>query len=212
MYTQAKMGSHMAETLFPASIPVTPARKLSGRVARLLLAEPGDFATADVDKLQLGFDGIVGDHHAGLTRKAGGREPWHPRGLEMRNERQVSLVCPAECAAVAAAMGLDELKPEWMGANIVLEGIPHFSMLPPRTILMFAGGVTLRIDGQNAPCRQAGKAIAMGAGKADLETVALAFKDAAKRSRGLVAWVEVPGVIGLGEAVSIRIPEQWIYS
>jgi hypothetical protein len=196
--------------LFPVSIPVIPARRLTGRVNRLLLAEPGDFATADVEMLQLGFEGIIGDHHAGFTRRAGGREPWHKRGLEMRNERQVSLVCPEECAAVAATMGLEVLKPEWMGANLVVSGIPRFSMLPPRTILMFEGGVTLRVDGQNAPCRQAGKAIAKGAGVADEEGVALAFKDAAKRARGLVAWVEVPGVIRQGEAVSVRIPEQWI--
>jgi MOSC domain-containing protein YiiM len=202
----------MTADMFPVSIPVTPARKLTGRVARLRLAQPGGFITEAVASLAMTFEGIAGDHHAGLTRKAGGREPWHQRGLEMRNERQVSLVCPDECAAVAAAMGLAELKPEWMGANIVVSGIPRFSMLPPRTLLFFEGGATLKIDGQNAPCRQAGRAIAEGAGAADAEGVALAFKDAAKRSRGLVAWVEVPGVIQAGATVTARLPEQWIYS
>ena len=40
---------------------------------------------------------------------------------------------------------------------------------------------------------------------------ALAFVKVAKRLRGLLAWVEKPGRIVPGEAVSVRIPEQWIY-
>ena len=40
---------------------------------------------------------------------------------------------------------------------------------------------------------------------------ALAFVKAAKRLRGLVAWVEKPGTIKLGEAISVRVPEQWVY-
>jgi MOSC domain-containing protein YiiM len=191
---------------------IFPSRKLKGHVDGLLVAYGADFITARTEALEVSFEGIKGDHHAGWTRRAGGREPWHPRGLEMRNERQISIVCPDECADVAAKMGLVELRPEWMGANIVLAGIPRLSMLPPRTILMFSGGVTLRVDGQNAPCRQAGKAIARGAGAADEEGVALAFKDAAKRARGLVAWVEVPGRLAAGETVSARLPEQWIYA
>ena len=46
---------------------------------------------------------------------------------------------------------------------------------------------------------------------ADHEAGALMFPKAAKRLRGLVAWVEKPGRIARGEAVSVRIPEQWIY-
>ncbi|TJV75695.1 MAG: molybdenum cofactor sulfurase, partial [Mesorhizobium sp.] len=34
---------------------------------------------------------------------------------------------------------------------------------------------------------------------------------AAKRLRGLVAWVEKPGRITTGEEISVRVPEQWIY-
>jgi MOSC domain-containing protein YiiM len=191
--------------------PITPARKLTGRVGAVLAAQGGNFISSPVASLTMTFGGIAGDFHEGLTRRAGGREPWHPRGTEMRNERQVSLVADEECADITAAMGLPEVKPEWMGANIVIAGIAHFSMLPPRTLLMFEGGVTLKVDGQNAPCRQAGRAIAQNAGAADVEGVALAFKDAAKRARGLVAWVEVPGRIAAGETVNVRVPEQWIY-
>ena len=37
------------------------------------------------------------------------------------------------------------------------------------------------------------------------------FPKVAKRLRGLVAWVEKPGTITAGEAVSVRVPEQWVY-
>jgi hypothetical protein len=190
---------------------IIPASKLEGRVDALLVAKGKDFITAPASNLNMTFEGIEADHHAGLTRKAGGREPWYPRGTVMRNERQISLVAFDELAAAATEMGLSEIKPEWIGANIVVGGIANFSMLPPRTLLFFDGGVTIKIDGQNAPCRASGRAIGTGAGASDIESVALAFKDAAKRRRGLVGWVEKPGMIEAGAKVTVRLPEQWIY-
>lgn len=178
----------------------------------VLAAKGKDFISAAVSRLEITFEGILFDHHAGLTRKAGGREPWYPRGTEMRNERQISLVAPDELQAAANDMGIPEILPEWMGANIVVSGIPNFSMLPPRTLLFFEGGVTIKIDGQNAPCRVTGKAIAAGVGASDFEGTAQGFKDAAKRRRGLVGWVEKPGAIEAGEKITLRLPEQWIYS
>jgi hypothetical protein len=84
-------------------------------------------------------------------------------------------------------------------------------MLPRGTKLFFAGGVTLKIDGQNAPCKVSGRSIAENAGMADIAAGALLFPQVAKRLRGLVAWVEKPGRIASGEAVMLRLPEQWIY-
>jgi hypothetical protein len=191
---------------------ILAARKLEGRVDALLVANGKDFITAPVTSLNFTFDGIDGDHHSGPTRMAGGREPWYPRGTVMRNERQISLVAFDELQTAAHEMGLTEIKPEWMGANIVVGGIANFSMLPPRTLLFFEGGVTIKIDGQNAPCRLSGRSIAMGAGATDIDGVTLSFKDAAKRRRGLVGWVEKPGVIESGAKITARLPEQWIYS
>lgn len=190
---------------------ITLAKKLSGTVDAVLAAKGRDFISAAVSSLQITFEGILFDHHSGLTRKAGGREPWYPRGTVIRNERQISLVAPDELQAAANDMGLAEILPEWMGANIVVSGIPDFSMLPPRTLLFFEGGVTIKIDGQNAPCRATGKAIAAGALVSDVESMTLSFKEAAKRRRGLVGWVEKPGVIVAGATVTARLPEQWIY-
>ncbi|RCS25493.1 molybdenum cofactor sulfurase [Phyllobacterium salinisoli] len=190
---------------------IAPSRRISGRVAGLFEALQGHFGTQAADVLELSFEGIRGDYHAGLTRKSGGREPWYPRGTEMRNERQLSLVAPDELAVIAGGLGIDEVKAEWIGANMTVEGIPFLSMLPPRTLLFFEGGVTLKVDGQNAPCKFAGKALAENTGAADETAMSLEFVRVAKRLRGLVAWVEKPGVVKTDEKMEVRIPEQWYY-
>lgn len=193
-------------------IPIVPGRRLTARVGAIFTAPHGRFQTEAADALSLGFDGIAGDFHAGITRQSGGREPWYQRGTEMRNERQLSLVAADELATIAAAMDISELRPEWIGANLVLEGIPRLSMLPSGTLLFFKGGATLKVDSQNGPCKLAGRSVAEHAGMPDLQAGALLFPKVARRLRGLVAWVEKPGVIAAGEEIAVRIPEQWIYA
>ena len=190
---------------------ILPGRKLAARIAGVYIAPADHFVTRAVETLPLGFEGIDGDVHAGHTRRSGGREPWYPRGTEMRNERQLSIVAPDELATVAERMGLAEIKPEWIGANLLLDGVPMLSMLPAGTMLFFKGGVTIKIDGQNVPCRVAGRSIAEHAGMADHDAGSLLFPKVSRRLRGLVAWVEKPGAISAGEEVSVRVPEQWIY-
>jgi len=190
---------------------ILPGRKLAARIAGVYTAPEDHFVTRAVETLPLTFEGIIGDVHAGHTRRSGGREPWYPRGTEMRNERQLSIVAPDEMAIVAERMGLAEIRPEWIGANLLLEGVPMLSMLPSGTMLFFKGGGTIKIDGQNAPCRVAGRSIAEHAGMADHDAGSLLFPKVSRRLRGLVGWVEKAGVISAGEEVSVRVPEQWIY-
>jgi hypothetical protein len=200
--------------LFPRSLDyfkITPSRKLNGRVAGLFVAPDQDFVTRAVESLELTFEGIPGDFHAGFTRRSGGREPWYPRRTEIRNERQLSIVAPDDLADIARRMDLPEMRAEWLGANLLIEGVPHLSMLPAGTLMFFANGVTLKVDGQNHPCRAAGRAVAAHTGSADVEGRALLFRQSAIRLRGVVAWVEKPGTIQAGETVSLRLPEQWIY-
>lgn len=186
-----------------------PPRKMQGSVAGTYAAKGDGFVSAAVDALELAYEGVPGDRHAGLVRPSGAREPWYERGTEMRNERQLSILADDELAAIASDMGIDGVKPEWIGGNIVLSGIPHLSLVPPRTLLMFEGGVTIRVDGDNGPCRLSGASIAAQFdGREDLE---FAFPKMAKHRRGLVGWVEIPGVIKPGESVVARIWEQWIY-
>jgi hypothetical protein len=187
------------------------AQRLKARVTALYSAQGGAFASAAVERFDLTYEGIAGDRHGGLTRTTGGREPWHKKGTQIRNERQLSMVCLKELAQAAALMGVDEIKPEWIGANMVLEGIASLSTLPPRSLLLFESGATIRIDGQNAPCRYAGDSIAEHYPDHDPKALALGFPRAAKGRRGLVGWVERPGTIAAGDAFTLQVPEQWIW-
>ena len=190
---------------------IIPGRKISGSVRGLFTAKGNHFETQPVETLSLTFEGIDGDHHAGHTRLSGGREPWYPRKTEILNTRQLTLLAPDELAAAAEAMGIDTIQPEWIGSNMLIDGIVNLSMLPAGTLLFFEGGVTLKIDFQNAPCKISGGAIADQYPEHDRTSLALAFVSAAKRRRGLTAWVEKPGRIAQGEGLRAQIPEQWIY-
>lgn len=129
----------------------------------------------------------------------------------MRNERQLSILCGTELADAAQAMDLDRIEPEWIGANIVLAGVKDLSKLPPRSLLFFESGATVKVDGQNAPCRFAGESIAEHYPDQDAMALALAFPKKAVGKRGLVGWVEKPGTITAGETVTVQVPEQWIW-
>ncbi len=194
---------------------IIPAKKLKGRVSQVLQAKGKDFVSEPVSSLPLSFGGIVGDFHEGLTRKSGGREPWYQRGTKMRNERQLSILSEEELVEIASGMNLDVVEAGWIGASLVFEGIPNLSYLPPRTLIIFENGTTLRVDGYNAPCRLAGGSISKHIGEeADDHTrtdTALKFKDAAYMKRGLVAWVECEGEIRSGDEFTARIWEQWNY-
>jgi len=194
---------------------IIPARKIEGKVSRVLKAEGDDFVSQDVNALELTYGGIKGDYHEGLTRNSGGREPWYKRGTEMKNERQLSILSDEELKEIANGMGIEMLDGGWVGANLLTQGIPNLSYLPPRTLLMFEGGVTLRVDGYNAPCRYAGGEIAraLGSDAEDVKNTDIAFDfvKQAHMKRGLVAWVEREGTIRAGENFIARIWEQWIY-
>ena len=192
---------------------ITPARRLTARVTRLLMAgdatrsDPQGFVSTEAERLALTFEGIVGSRHAGWTRGADARVPWYKRGTPLRNVRHVSIVSVEELAEIAAAMGLPEVKPEWLGANIVVEGLPHLSFLPNGSRLFFAGEAVLAAEGYNPPCTGPGKVIAGMTG----QVTPLDFTKSGKYRRGIVASVERPGVIEAGGEVAIMVPEQWIY-
>ncbi|MEM5585716.1 MOSC domain-containing protein [Roseibium sp. AS2] len=196
--------------LSPDGPRVTPKFRTAGKVTGVFrTTSPDKFQTGPVDALELDFQGIAGDRHAGFTRRSGGREPWYPRGTEMCNERQVSLLSVEELAEIAARLEIPVLKPEWIGGNIIVSGIPRLSMVPPRTRLVFEGGAVIRVDGNNVPCRIAGAAIAEhNPGRDGLD---LLFPKRAMYLRGLVGYVEKSGTVRSGQGVVAHVPEQWIY-
>jgi hypothetical protein len=197
------------------SIPVARGRRLRGTVVATLSAPAGGgeygFVTTPAEALTLTYEGIPGDRHGGLLRPSGAREPWYPRGTEMRNDRQLSLLAADELAEVAVRLGVPRLMAEWIGGNIVIEGLPHFSFLPSGTRLTFGGsdGAVVVVDAQNGPCRFSGRSIADH--YPDRGDIELAFPKVAKRMRGVVGWVERPGIVRPGMEVTARIAEQWIY-
>ena len=192
---------------------ITPARRLKARVVKLLVAsaehnaEALGFVSAAAARLTLTFQGIAGSRHLGWVRGADARVPWYKRGTPLRNTRHVSLVSVEDLREIAAAMGLDEVKPEWLGANCVLEGLPNFSFLPMGTRLFFPGTAVLAAEGYNPPCSNPGKVIvgALGTGSP------VDFPKAAKYRRGITASVERPGEINAGDKIEVAVPEQWVW-
>ncbi len=183
-----------------------PARTLTARVEGTYVVEGKAVESTPHAALTLTYAGIVGDRHEGLVRPAGAREPWYPRGTPMRNERQLSILGAEELAEIAATLGIARLDPAWIGANLCLSGIPYLTQLPPRTLLLFPSGATIRIDGDNDPCRKSGAALAAHVeARPDLQ---FAFVKAAKYKRGLVGWVEREGIIRPGDEVKVRIWRQ----
>lgn len=186
-----------------------PPMTLSGLVEGTFVVESKAVKSTAHPELVLTYAGIAGDRHEGLVRPSNAREPWYPRGTPMRNERQISILGAEELAEVAAILSLPRIAGEWVGANLILSGIPYLTQIPPRSLMMFPSGATIRIDGDNDPCRKTGKTIAMNnAGRADIE---FGFVKAAMGKRGLVGWVEREGVVRQGDAVKVRTWRQSSY-
>jgi hypothetical protein len=176
-------------------------------------SRPYHFTTTAVLSLDIDLAGIVGDLHAGPTRASGAREPWLPRGTVLRNDRQISALCPVELAEIASRLGIFELRPEWIGGNLLVSGLATLSRIASGSRLAiggawagkgrFDGGAVLRVEGYNKPCRQAGRAIAAALGRPDLE---FAFVKTAASLRGLVLSVDVAGRVMPGDPVVVIPP------
>lgn len=160
--------------------------------------------SAPLQQMPLSFAGTAGEHHAGETRASCVRvRNIHPKGTKIRNTRQLSVLSAEEMAQIAAEIGLGHLDPVWLGASLVIEGIPDFTHLPPSSRLQGPDGATLVVDVENLPCNWPGKEIERdhpGHGKP--------FKAAAKDRRGVTAWVEREGVLSVGDQLRLFVPAQ----
>lgn len=150
------------------------------------------------------FAGVEGEEHAGLTRPSCSRvSAQHPRDTTIRNVRQFSVVSAEDLAAIAAKMGVGAIDPAWIGASLVIEGIPDFTHVPPSSRLQGPDGVTLVVDMENRPCHLPAKVIdedAPGKGRA--------FRAAAQGRRGVTAWVEREGWLRRGDILRLHVPDQ----
>ncbi len=167
-----------------------------------------DITTENKPTVQVSFQGFVGDSHSGLTRNACVRvKQQYKKGTVIRNTRQISIVSDEELVAIAAALDIPAVKPEWLGANLSLSGIPDFTKVPPASRLLFSSGASLVIDVENEPCKYPAEVIDQhhpGAGRL--------FVKNAIGMRGVSAWVECEGKISLNDSVELHIPAQRSWS
>lgn len=167
-----------------------------------------DISSVGLTEVDVGWEGFAGDCHSGLTRPScvRVRTQYATRGTEIANARQISILSEEELAEVAGHLGVPAIKPEWVGANMIVRGIPDFTLIPPSARLMFENGTGLVIDMENAPCKYPAEKI-----EAAHPGHGLAFPMKARQKRGVTAWVERIGQIALGDRCRLHVPPQRLY-
>lgn len=166
-----------------------------------------DLRAEALDAMELTFEGIVDDGHSGMTRASCSRvKAQYPRGTDISNTRQVSILSAEELEEISDTLGIEEFDPAWIGASIILRGIPDFTHVPPSSRLQADSGATLVVDMENRPCVLPARVIEQevpGHGKA--------FKAAATDKRGVTGWVEREGTIEVGDFLRLHIPDQPVW-
>ncbi|MEO0729608.1 MAG: MOSC domain-containing protein [Pseudomonadota bacterium] len=179
--------------------------EIYGEVVGLLInpSRSNGLQSEAVKSVAVGYDGFEGEAHGGLTRPSCSRvlHQYPKRGTEIRNTRQITIVGQSDLRDIADGLEIPELKPEWIGANLVIAGMPDISFLPPASRLIFDSGVTLTVDYENGPCRQPAEVI-----EALYPGHGAAFPKVAAGKRGTTAWVERTGAITVGERCRLHIP------
>lgn len=163
-----------------------------------------ELQTEERSLIDLEWNGVCGGAHSGRTRLSDVRvSQQHAKGTEIANVRQLSIVSQEDIDKISAGMSLPQFDPSWLGANLVVSGLPDFSHLPPSSRLQAANGTTLIVDMQNHPCHQIGKTIDL-----DFPGKGREFTHHAKGRRGITAWVERPGQLNLGDMLKLHCPKQ----
>lgn len=183
--------------------------KVSGRVEMLLggPARAVGLEKTTVPALDLSFSGPAGDMHSGATRKSDVRTKiMYPRDIDIRNVRQLTLVSVEELAESALKLGIPEIKPGWFGANVLVSGIPDFTLLPPSTRLQFSSGATIVVDLENYPCSQVAEVVGRHHPEVENKVV-----KAAMHKRGVTAWVEREGRVETGDLITVFLPPNRLY-
>ena len=157
-----------------------------------------------LNHVMLKFGGIEGEEHGGLTRLSCSRvKSQHPKGTTIANVRQLSVIGEEELAEISKEMGVDALDPSWLGASLMVKGLPDLTHLPPSSRLQAPSGATLVVDMENRPCHLPAHVI-----DPHLPEKGKLFKAAAKGKRGVTAWVEREGELSLGDTLTLHVPDQ----
>jgi hypothetical protein len=183
-------------------------KQLNGTVVSVHSGKNEDLSKQALDSIEVDFEGIAGDAHRGISRAAysGDREP---KDTILRNDRQWSGVSAEELAIISEQLDLNEpLQAETLGANLCVEGIPDFSLLPRGTRLVFPSGAALIVEEYNPPCTQMGAQVAAkySARSGEPLTPKQWLKPAHGR-RGVVGMVDVAGTISAGDEILVQVFE-----
>jgi len=155
--------------------------------------------------LTLDVGGVQGDRHYGVMLPSNSRQSrCYPRGTSILNRRHVSLVSEEELLTVQDRLGLPDLRPHELGANVLVRGLPKLSAVPIGARLVFDDGVGLVCEGVNQPCHL--PLAELRKRHPDCESLNRFIREAFGR-RGIVASVERPGSMTPGERGRLFLPE-----
>jgi MOSC domain-containing protein YiiM len=186
--------------------------KIIGKLVSVHIGSEGEFAKIAQTFAQVDLDGFVGDRHKGFTRVAYAGDT-EPEGTVRRNNRQWTGVSVEELAMIQAGMDLKEpLTAETLGANICVADIPEFSRLARGDRLIFPSGATFIVENYNPPCMDMSENIAiLHTTNSGAPIRKLDFCKQAKRIRGVVGSIDVPGVINTGDEIVVQRyqPPRW---
>lgn len=179
-------------------------KKVCANINAILIADdPKTFVTRRISEANLEFGGIRGDRHFGITSKADSRQPMYPRGTEILNRRQITIVSVEELDRIAEELGVESVQPEWLGANVLVKGFPELTKLTMGSRILFPSGAGLICMGENQPCTLPGDEIQKH--YEDHEKLSLRFVRAGYKRRGIVCAVERPGIIHENDEVQVWV-------
>ena len=151
------------------------------------------------------FEGFVDDVHRGPSRVCyeGDTEP---AGTVRRNNRQWSGMSQEEAREIEEALNLAHpLVPADLGINVFVEGIKDFSKLPKGSKLVFPSGAVLVVEDFNPPCtHMADKIVSRCSTVSGKSLTRRRVLIEAKRKRGVVGVVDVPGKICSGDSIVVK--------
>ena len=171
--------------------------------AVFIAVDPETFVTRRIPEVNLEFGGIRGDRHFGVTSKADSRQPMYPRGTEILNRRQITIVSVEELDRIAEELGVESVLPEWLGANVLVKDFPELTKLTMGSRILFPSGAGLICMGENQPCTLPGDEIQKQ--YEEHEKLSLRFVRAGYKRRGIVCAVERPGIIHENDEVQVLV-------
>lgn len=184
---------------------------LKGELTAILVnpSHNNSLQTDQVAQATLTFQGLEGDSHSSLVRSSCVRtKKQYTVGTPIRNVRQLTIIGSDELMRIGDEIAILANSPlpgpilaEWLGANMVIDGLPDLTLLPPSSRLIFENGASVVIDMENEPCSGPAKLI-----EAHYPGFGKFFVKAAMMRRGVTAWVEREGSIELGDMCDLHCP------